>query len=107
MHNGVYPSCCMKHFKVKHHPDKTLQIQLLSFAKNWPTCTNAHKTQLPKGPSTQIVGFQGPKPFRVWILGPKTLLFGYSDPRTLWVLVSQTPHPKKTKPAASRLQAYH
>ena len=34
----------------------------------------------PEGPSTQIVGFQSPKPFKVWILGPKTLLFGYSDP---------------------------
>ena len=30
----------------------------------------------PKGASTQIVGFQGPKkPFRVWLLGPKTFLF--------------------------------
>ena len=35
----------------------------------------------PKGPSTQIVGScKVQKPLRVWILRPKTLLFGYSDP---------------------------
>ena len=34
----------------------------------------------PKCPSTQIVGFKVQKPLRVWISGPKTLLFGYSDP---------------------------
>ena len=34
----------------------------------------------PKGPSTQLVGFQGPKTIQSMILGPETLLFGYLDP---------------------------
>ena len=34
----------------------------------------------PRGPSAQIVGFQGPKTIQGMDLGPKTLLFGYSDP---------------------------
>ena len=40
----------------------------------------------PEGPSTQIVGFQGPKTIQSMDLGPKTLLFGYLDPlgRVLW-----------------------
>ena len=43
-------------------------------------CLKPPQNETPEGPSTQIVGFQGPKPFRVWILAPKTLLFGYLDP---------------------------
>ena len=40
-------------------------------------------------PRPKESGFRGQKPFRVWMLGPKTLLFGYLDP-----LGSEALHPK-------------